>query len=140
MSQNLTENRLERKRYAVKGGLGHFRGMAASRRKKPKTALQELFLRRVQEEMERLGISRNELAGRAGGPKQSTFNEIMNGSDPRLEQVHKIAVALGVSAWELLAYPKVVEKRQAGSVTKFPEQPVLGQRDKHSQEKKKGRA
>lgn len=103
--------------------------MASARQKKPKTVLQALFIKRVEQELERQGISRNALAGRTGAPSQSTLNEILNGSDPRLEQVHKIAVALGVQAYELLAERPVGESLQTGNnirhLPSYP--PMIGQ-------------
>lgn len=76
--------------------------MGSSRKKKPKTALQELFIKRVQEEMDAKGLSQNAVSSRVGGPPQKTFNDVMNGADPRLETVSQIAFALSVPVWRLM--------------------------------------
>jgi transcriptional regulator with XRE-family HTH domain len=102
------------------------------RRKKPASTLQELFLKRVQEELDRQGLSRNALAGRVGGPSQTTFNDVMQGHDPRLKTVSEIATALGVQPWELFTERRVGESRRAnGTVQNFPAFPsIIGRPDK----------
>lgn len=109
--------------------------MASARKKAPKTRLQALFIKRVEEELERLQISRNELCGRVGAPKQSTFNEIMNGADPRLEQIQKISDALGVHACDLLTESSAVGEslHRSANVRKLPTYPpMIGQQAKPS--------
>jgi transcriptional regulator with XRE-family HTH domain len=133
MYNNLTEYRSPVKRYAVYRNIGHLPGMTG-RGKKPKTTTQEMFLRRVNQELERQQISRNALCQRPGGPTQSTFNEVMNGSDPRLETVHQIATALDVPVWTLLT-----ERLASGkpyNVADFPKPPPPTQAFVHSADRK----
>lgn len=107
--------------------------MASARKKAPKTDTQALFIKRVEEELKRLQISRNELSRRVGAPSQSTLNEILNGAEARLTQIHKIATALGVQVWELFKERQAVgESRQPGNnVRKLPDfPPIIGQQAK----------
>lgn len=95
--------------------------MPSTRKKEPKTALQELFLKRVREEMKHRGIpSTNALANRAGAPRQSTLNDVMNGADPSLETVTKIAFALGVEPWRLLVEEDPAVRKRT-TVATFPQ-------------------
>lgn len=96
-------------------------------------------MQRVQEEMDRQGLSRNGLSKRPGAPSQMTINDVMNGADPKLLTVHKMATALGVQAWQLLT-PRVVDTPQsAGKVHKFPDlyPPIFPQRSTESHGKAK---
>lgn len=130
MTQNLTVNRLERKRNAVADDFGHCLGMPRTdkpTKKKPiKSPLQEVFLKRVQEEMTAQHINVTQLAGRVGAPPQTTLNDIVSlQADPRLEQVYKIAAALQVPAISLLTEIKV------GNIHTLPSVPTIaGQMDK----------
>lgn len=119
-AQSLAENRYQSKRYAVSREKGHLFRMAA-KVKEPKTPLQALFLKRVQEEMDKRGLSRAGLSGRTGGPSQTTFNDTMRGSDPRLETVYEIATALGIQAWQLLRESADVERENVTNVKNFPQ-------------------
>lgn len=101
-------------------------------RKAPKTPLQEVFLRRVQAEMDRQRISRNQLAQRIGAPAQRTVNDVMNGADPRLETVWGFATALGVSVVSLLT-----ESSNVRQLVRYP--PILGQADNHDHSKGRDR-
>lgn len=93
----------------------------------PKTRLQEIFLKRVREEMDRQGLNVNSLSRRVGAPAQSTLNDIMRGADPRLESVHGIATALGIEPVLLLT-----ELYSKGNVHKFPSYPQISvQTDKN---------
>lgn len=115
--------------------------MSTQRGKKPKTVLQEMFLKRVREEMGALSV--NELARRPGAPRQSTFNEVMNGADPRLETVYRIAVALNIAPWELfLDRADVVRLRtktdtNVSKVTQLPGYPSMLGNDGNSPNVKK---
>ena len=82
------------------------------RRKDSPTTLHELFVKRVKEELDRLELSRSALSKRVGGPPQSTFNEVMNGADPRLTTIGQIATALGIQPCELLQEIPVRKSRQ----------------------------
>jgi transcriptional regulator with XRE-family HTH domain len=122
MDRSLTENRLLCKRYAVYEDFRHLEPMKSQRAKEPKTVTQAMFLHRVNQELERQKVTRNGLCQRPGAPTQSTFNEVMNGADPRLETVHQIAAALNVPAWTLF-----VERPASGfpyNVTEFPTPPA----------------
>jgi transcriptional regulator with XRE-family HTH domain len=116
--------------------------MGAKRKKAPASVLQEVFLKRLREELERQGLSGNALSRRAGAPAQMTINDVMNGADPRLKTVDQIARALGIPAWHLLT-ETVGNKRQDGTVHKFPElyPPIFGRRstDHVSKSPKKAR-
>ena len=132
----LAENRSESKRYAARRNFGHRLRLMPAKKKEPKSPLQKIFLKRVQEEMDRQGLTRNKLSERVGAPPQTTLNDIMNGADPRLENVHGIAFALGVAAVELLT-----EKSLSGTVHIMPNYPrISGHADKKSQDVKKRRA
>lgn len=112
----------------------------AAKRKEPLNDLQKLFLKRVQEELDDRGLSRAGLAGRAGGPKQTTFNDIMNGSDPRLSSIHEIATALGIQAWQLLRESADVEREKFTNVKNFPQrEKMIGKRGKSSIKKQSDR-
>lgn len=104
-------------------GFGHFGSMDKTRKKKPKTPLQALFLSRVEEELEKQELSRSGLCRRPGGPSQSTFNEVMNGSDPRLETVAEIAAALDVPAWTLLTHKTAAPQQHSDGIYRFPSVP-----------------
>lgn len=140
MPQNLTVNRLERKRNAVFIGFGHREGMPRTdkpTKKKPiKSPLQEVFLKRVQEEMTAQSINVTQLAGRVGAPPQTTLNDIVSlQADPRLEQVYKIATALQVPAISLLTELKTI-----GNIHTLPGIPTIaGQLDKTRANKSRDR-
>lgn len=137
----LPENRLSVKRYAVKPVVGQFRAMPSQRQKKPKTVLQAIFIKRVKEEMGEL--SGNELSKRPGGPPQTTFNDVLNGADPRLETVHQIATALNIPAWHLfLEKSDLVRLRTEtpNNVREFPALPrMLGEENQKSVRKARDR-
>jgi hypothetical protein len=115
---NLPENRLERKRYAVRTLVGQRIGVPSKRSKKPRTVLQALFIKRVKEEMG--ALSGNELSRRPGGPPQTTFNDVMNGADPRLETVYQIATALNIPAWHFFIERTDLVRLRTGSPTEPP--------------------
>lgn len=97
----------------------------------PKTKLQEIFLKRVREEMDKQRLNVTALSKRVGAPAQTTLNDIMRGADPRLESVHAIATALGVEAVYLLTE---IYSRQ--NVHKFPSYPQISvPQDKHEGKK-----
>lgn len=142
----LTENRLSCKRNAVRGDFGHRLGMPRTdkpTKKRPiKSPLQEVFLKRVQQEMAAQGLLHQDgrpnvtkLAGRVGAPPQTTLNDIVSlQADPRLEQVYKIAAALQVPAISLLTEIKV------GNIHTLPSVPTIaGQLDKTSAHKARDR-
>lgn len=108
-------------------------------KKKPKTPLQELFIRRVLEEKGEL--SATAIAGRKGGPKQRTLNDILNGADPRLEAVYRIATALNIPAWQLFLEKADVVRLltpRSDNVSKLPEPPrILDRGHLHSRDKKR---
>lgn len=79
-------------------------------------------MKRVQIEMDRQGLSRNQLAKRIGAPPQTTINDVMNGSDPRLETVWGFATALGVPVVSLLT-----ELTNIRQLVRYPS--ILGPRD-----------
>ena len=135
--QILAVNRYECKRYAAKVKKAHLCGMAA-KKKEPRSALQTLFLRRVQEEMDRRGLSRNAVSSRAGGPAQRTFNDIMNGADPRLENVAAIATALGIQAWQLFRESADLNVTDSTKVKNFPQPPRMIRKSHKSAIKKAG--
>lgn len=91
----------------------------------PRTNLQRVFMRRVQQEMTRQHIrSRNALTKRVGAPPQTTFNGVMNGADPTLETVSQIAEALGVQAWTLFIEREASEgDSPAPNVVSLPPSP-----------------
>lgn len=122
--QTLTVNRYPVKRSAVSDDFGHGSPVAV-KRKEPKNVLHKLFLRRVQEEMEKQGLSRAGLARRAGGPSQTTFNDVMNGSDPQLETIHQISTALSVPAWSLFVESDLVRQLtpERRKIFNFPSYP-----------------
>lgn len=95
------------------------------RAKTPETVLGKVFLKRVQEEMAKQGLSRNALSKRAGGPPQTTFNDVMNGADPKLETIHQIATALSVPAWSLFVESDMVRQRtpERRKIFNFPSYP-----------------
>lgn len=109
MGELLAENRYLRKRSAANSKKSHRDGVAGRtrerRKREPKTPLQALFIRRVGEELHRLGWSVNELGVKSkslGGAPQRTIADVMSGADPRLETVYQIATALGLPAYQLL--------------------------------------
>ena len=112
MTTTLTENRYKSKRYAVRPRFGQRLPMPTMRRKDSQATLLKLFLKRVDEELDRRGLSRNALSKRVGGPPQSTFNEVMNGADPHLSTIGQIATALGIQPCELLQEIHVRKTRQ----------------------------
>lgn len=113
----------------------------AAKLKEPKTDLQRLFLKRVQEELDRRGLSRKALSERAGGPSQTTFNDTMRGSDPRLKTVHEIATALGIQAWQLLRESADVEREKVTNIKNFPQrEKMIGKRGKSSLKKQSDRS
>lgn len=90
-------------------------------------------MKRVQEEMDRIGLSENALSKRVGGPPQKTINSVMNGTDPTIATVSQIATGLGVHAWELLIEKTSVVDSLRGSTTlsPFPDiPPVLQQKSR----------
>lgn len=100
-------------------------------KKRPiKSPLQEVFLKRVGEEMKAQGINVSQLAGRVGAPPQTTLNDIVSlQADPRLEQVYKIATALQVPAISLLTELK-------GNIHSLPSVPTIaGRIDKSAADK-----
>ena len=115
--------------------------MKAKRSWEPKTDLQKLFLKRIQEELDARGLSRNALCSRVGGPPQTTFNDVMRGADPRLETIHQIATALGMPAWKLLIEKSdIAAAPVAENVTSFPGYPsMVGHADKPVHRKKDDR-
>lgn len=101
-----------------------------TKRRPIKSPLQEVFLKRVGEEMKTQGINVSQLAGRVGAPPQTTLNDIVSlQADPRLEQVYKIATALQVPAISLLTELK-------GNIHSLPSVPTIAARiDKSSANK-----
>jgi transcriptional regulator with XRE-family HTH domain len=121
MDAKLAVPRYRVKRSAAKAVIADASSMATVRQKPPKTALQKLFLKRVQQEMDAKGLSRNAVASRVGGPPQRTFNDVMNGADPRLETVAQIAYALGLNPWELFIEKTDLRKPNPLNVSQFPD-------------------
>ena len=108
--------------------------MKAAGKKSPKTPLQALFLRRVQQELDARGLSQNALCGRVGGLKQRTLNDVMNGADPRLETVYQVATALGINPWHLFVEAEDIPASARGrGVLSFPAIPHLANAGKLSQ-------
>lgn len=126
--QSLTENRLHRKRNAVIADFGHREGVRQAEKlvKKPKSTLQEIFLKRVKEEMKNQGIENpTQLSKRVGAPPQTTLNDILSlHADPRLSQVHKIAIALDVPAVSLLTETSG-SSRPSGNISTLPGVPPI---------------
>jgi hypothetical protein len=83
--------------------------------------------------MTRRKISENGLA--AYGVKQRTLNDMMNGTDPRLQTVYAIAKAFGMEAHELLVEADAGNRQPAlqthEGVAQFPrKRSMLGREDK----------
>lgn len=73
-------------------------------------------------------INVNQLAERIGAPPQTTLNDIISRqADPRLENVQKIAVALGVQAISLFT-----ERNVKGNVHQLPGYPTISGRSDNS--------
>lgn len=107
--------------------------MKQAKKKAPKTTLQALFIRRVQQEMDARDLSENALCARVGGLKQRTLNDVMNGADPRLETVYKIATALGINPWHLfLEAQDIPANVRDRGVLNFPSIPHLANSGKLS--------
>lgn len=94
-----------------------------------RSPLQEIFLKRVEEELKRQGLSRSQLAGRIGAPPQTTVNDVMLGADPRLETVHGFATALGIPAISLLS-------EVSSSLYQLPSYPQIVSAGTHTSERK----
>lgn len=95
--------------------------------RKPETETQEVFLKRVQEELEGQHLSRAEVA-RRGEMNQKSFNDVMNGAVPKLTQIHKIAKGLGVHVSELFRGKKAGATHQenlTGKVRYLPRLPKI---------------
>lgn len=138
ISQTVTENRVSGKRNAVREYFGHVVTMRdpnkPTKKRQPKSPLQEVFLKRVLEEMGRQGVNPTQLSKRVGAPKQTTLNDILNGADPRLEQVYKTAVALDVPAISLLS------EQRTGNIHTLPNVPTIsGRMDKAAENKVRDR-
>lgn len=82
-------------------------------------------MRRVEAELERQRISRAALARRAGAPSQTTLNDVLNGADPTLETVSKIATALGVMPWQLLVEQQTAPQQEKVHRLPSPYSPVF---------------
>lgn len=78
---------------------------------------------RLKEEMERQQVSGNALSKRVGAPHQRTISDVLNGADPTLTTVHRLAFALGVPVVSLLT-------QTSGNVYQLPGYPKIGDRDK----------
>ena len=121
--ETLAENRYARKRRAGTPSVGHAKPM----RRKPKSHLQALFLKRLDEELSARELTVNAFTKRAGAPGQSTMNPIFNATtDPRLGTVDKIANALGIPAWHLFIERSDIPSHRRGTISKFPEAPGIG--------------
>lgn len=121
---------LKVKRSDANRGISDHSAMAGRPRKHPtrppETPLQELFIKRVREEMVAQGLSENGLAARIKYLPQRTISDVLNtGKVPKLTTVYQIAIALGVHPWELMR-PKDGVAR-SGNVSKLPEryQPIF---------------
>lgn len=78
--------------------------------------LQELFVRRLKEEMAARAISANALASLAkkmGSPigQRSVSRILLGEQDPTLQKVHAVTQALGLPAWALLMESGQIEQR-----------------------------
>ena len=76
--------------------------MDGGTKRRPKTTLNALFMKRVEEEIEAQRATQNQVANRVGAVRQRTLNDILNGADPRLSTVFQVATAIGCQPWELL--------------------------------------
>jgi transcriptional regulator with XRE-family HTH domain len=103
------------------------------RKREIRSPLQAVFLKRVDEEMKKQGISRNQLAQRVGAPPQTTLNDVMLGADPRLETVFGFAVALGVAPVSLLTESTT----QTGIIYKLPVYPKIATASEPATSKKR---
>jgi hypothetical protein len=122
----LAVSRLNVKRHAANVFSHHLAGMTTTRHKRPQSVLQELFMKRVREEM--AGLSENELSKRPGGPRQKTLNDVLNGADPRLKTVHEIATALNRPAWTLFVESSDLRRAKPEApvnVSQMPELPRM---------------
>lgn len=146
--QTLAENRYNVKRSAATRLLGHFRGMATSKKnrvsKPHKTTTQTLFVKRVLWELEQRELSVDALSKRVGGPRQKTLDDVIyGGAVPRLTLIHQTAVALDMSAWELLQEPPAEAKKQPKVVPLRTHQDIFPKADgdirKTLTERQKGR-
>lgn len=124
----LTENRLLGKRNAVTVNFGHLLGVPRTskptEKKAPRSKLQKVFLKRVQEVMELRSIKNpTQLSKLMGAPSQTTLSDILvKGADPRLETVNAIADALDVPAISLLT------EQNLGNIHAFPSVPTISGR------------
>jgi transcriptional regulator with XRE-family HTH domain len=78
--------------------------------------LQELFVRRLEEEMKARAMSGNALASlskKMGFPigQRSVARILLGKQDPTLQKVHAITQALGLPAWALLMETGQIEQR-----------------------------
>jgi transcriptional regulator with XRE-family HTH domain len=124
--QILAVNRLERKRSAVSEHLGHVSPVHKTKlqglKTQLKTPIHEVFIRRVRQELERQGVSVNGLCQRVGGPKQTTLNDALRGSDPTLTTIFQTAFALGIAPAALLT-----EQTASASVQRVESSPQTAQ-------------
>jgi ribosome-binding protein aMBF1 (putative translation factor) len=134
--QSLAHLRLTCKRLVAKGDLRHFSGVSKSK-KEPKSVLQEVFLRRVREELDRQGLSENALSKRVGAPPQRTINSTMNGRDPTLATVNAFAIGLGVHPWQLLVDKSAGSGAKTHTLPTYPPMMKMGSADKSRDRKKR---
>lgn len=126
----LAENRLQRKRQTVSTEKGHRYPMRKQgKRREIRSPLQAIFLKRVEEELQRQGLSRAQLAKRVGAPPQTTLNDVMLGADPRLETVYGVATALGIPAISLLT-------ESSASLHRLPSYPSISSASSHTPKQK----
>lgn len=144
--ERLTENRLERKRNAVKGEFGHLSGVRntskPTKTREPRSQLQAVFLKRVHEAMKAQGLIHDDgrpngtkLSKRHGAPSQTTINDVLRGADPRLETVQAFATALELAPVSLLT-----EQKLPGNIHNLPGIPTIsGRIDKAAANKARDR-
>lgn len=80
----------------------------------PQTDTQQIFVRRVLEEMGDLSVSA--LAKRSKMNQKALNSVLKDGAVPKLTAIHKIALGLGKHVWEL--FTDVAEKNQEILTTK----------------------
>jgi hypothetical protein len=134
--QSLAHLRLTCKRCVANGDLRHFSEVSKSK-KAPKSVLQEVFLRRVREELERQQLSENALSKRLGAPPQRTINSTMNGRDPTLATVNAFATGLGVHPWQLLVDKSLADGAKTHTFPQYPSMMKVGSADKSRDRKKR---
>jgi hypothetical protein len=112
--------------------------MTAKGKWAPKSLLQQIFVKRVREEMAKQSLNALALSERIGAPAYRTIHDVLAGRDPRLETVAGIATALGKPAHELLREDTDVGDRRQ-NVSTLPVYPAILQQSQKPYRVKKDR-